>query len=69
MIKYQYIRALVHLPIFDSEQILESMITEGNKQKRQSHLTLPFDLVENPGLLTHLSLDPCQSHQTKAEEK
>jgi len=31
-----------HLQVRDGKVILESMITEGNKQKRQSQTTLPL---------------------------
>jgi hypothetical protein len=36
---------LIHLLICNAEMICEPMITEGNKRKRQSQMTLPFSLV------------------------
>jgi hypothetical protein len=37
--------AELHLLICNAEMICEPMITEGNKRKRQSQMTLPFSLV------------------------
>ena len=36
-------------PIFSSEMIWELMITEGNKQKRQSQVTLPLEEDDEEG--------------------